>query len=182
MEFEIWNRRWTSYFKFGGVIMLKNILFTVTFTCVVFAGSAFGQNIAAKDMPVQKAVENFIAAQISYDQKSLQTLLTPDYLEVSPLGEVDKRDKVIGFYSAEAKAEASKQPIVVDASEEVLRNYGTFAVVILKLTYTIQTEEKKAISRGMRATISLRKIGKDWKIASTHVTGIRPPMPVAPKK
>lgn len=171
-----------SYFKFGGAIMLKNFLFTAAFSCVVFAGTAFGQKIAIKDLPVQKAVENFIAAQISYDQKALQTLLAPDYLEVSPLGEVDQRDKVIGFYSAEAKAEASKQPIVVDASEESIRNYGTFAVVILKLTYTIQNEEKKAISRAMRATILLRKIGKDWKIASTQVTGIRPPMPAAPKK
>ena len=171
-----------SYFKFGVVIMLKNILFTVAFTCVVFVGSAFSQKVAVKDLPVQKAVENFIAAQISYDQKALQTLLAPDYLEVSPLGEVDKRDKVIGFYSAEAKAEASKQPIVVDASEEEIRNYGTYAVAILKLTYTIQNEEKKAISRGMRATIVLRKIGKDWKIASTQVTGIRPPTPAAPKK
>ena len=162
--------------------MIKNILFAVVFTCVVFAGSAFSQKVALKDLPVQKAVENFIAAQISYDQKALQTLLAPDYLEVSPLGEVDKRDKVIGFYSAEAKAAASKSPIVVDASDEVIRNYGTFAVVILQLTYTIQTEEKKAISRAMQVTIVLRKIVKDWKIASTQATGIRPPMPVAPKK
>lgn len=171
-----------NYFNFGEVFMLKNILFAVCFSSILLLSSAFGQKVAVKDLPVQKAVQRLIAAQISYDQKALESLFAPDYIEVSPLGEVDKRNKVIGFYSAEAKAEASKQPIVVDASEEEIRNYGTFAVVILKLTYTIQNEEKKAISRAMRATIALRKIGKDWKVASTQVTGIRPPMPAAPKK
>ena len=73
-------------------------------------------------------------------------------------------------------------PVVVDASDEEIRNYGTFAVVILQLTYTFQNPEKKSITRPLRATLVLRKIGKDWKIASSQVTDIRIAMPAAKPK
>ena len=41
-----------------------------------------------------------VAAQLAFDQPALEGLLAADYLEVSPVGDVDTRDEVIGFYSA----------------------------------------------------------------------------------
>ena len=69
-----------------------------------------------------------MAAQLAFDQPALEGLLAPDYLEVSPVGDVDTREEVIGFYSAEAKAKAKTdldaiqaryQPEVVAFAQEL---------------------------------------------------------------
>lgn len=117
------------------------------------------------------------SAQTEYDAKKLDSILTADYIEISPLGEFDTRDKVLGFYSAEAKAAAGAMKAMVEVTEFSIRDYGKSAIVIARLNYTMTVDGKPLPPRSIRATYVMRKEKSAWKIASVQYTGIRPPSP-----
>ena len=87
------------------------------------------------------------------------------------VGDVDDRAKVIGFYSADAKAKSPPvSSIVID--EPNVRIDGTHAIVIVRQTTNVgPAGASRAVV--MRVTAHLRQRGNDWRIASTHYTGIR---------
>lgn len=115
-----------------------------------------------------------VTAQQNYDANALDKLLTADYIEISPVGEFDPREKVLGFYKPEMKPPADKMSAKVSADEFSIRVYDKFAVVISRLNYTITSEGKTLPPRNIRATFFCKKDGKTWKIASAQYTGIRP--------
>ena len=134
----------------------------------------------AASSPAERAivavVQQLADAQRTFDQAALDRLLTADYVEVSPVGDVDDRAKVIGFYSADAKAKSPPvSSIVID--EPNVRIDGTHAIVILRQTTNVgPAGASRAVV--MRVTAHLRRSGNEWQIASTHYTGIRqPPKP-----
>lgn len=131
----------------------------------------------AASSPAERAVVNVIQqladAQRQFDQAALDRLLTADYIEVSPVGDVDDRAKVISFYSADAKA---KSPVVssIVIDEPNVRIDGDHASVIVRQTTTVGPA---ASSRTvvMRVTAHLRRSNNVWRILSTHYTAIRTP-------
>ena len=122
-----------------------------------------------------------ITAQTEYDAKTLDNILTADYIEISPLGEFDPREKVLGFYNAEAKAAAVGMTAKVEATEHSIRSYGKFAVVIVRANYTMTMNGNPLPPRSIRVTYVMRKEDKTWKIASAQYTGIRPPQQPKPQ-
>lgn len=130
----------------------------------------------AASTPAERAVvavvQQLADAQRNFDQPALERLLTADYVEVSPLGEVDERAKVIGFYSASAKAKSPEISIVID--EPNVRIDGEHATVIVRQTTNVgPAGASRAVV--MRLTAHLRRDGNTWRIASAHYTGIRQP-------
>ena len=136
--------------------------------------SAFAQANSKNDAALKSLVKQMTDAQIAYDAGALDKLFTSDYIEISPLGEFDPRDKVLGFYKPELKPPAMP---ALELSDYSIREYEKFAVVILKLTYTMTVDGKPTPPRSMRATIVCRQEKGAWKIASSQYTGIRPPQP-----
>lgn len=136
---------------------------------------SISQSRSKDDQTLKALVDQMITAQTEYDAKTLDKILTADYIEISPVGEFDPREKVLGFYNAEAKAAAASLKASVEATEHSIRNYGKFAVVIARLNYTMTMEGKPLPPRSIRVTYVMRKEGKMWKIASAQYTGIRPP-------
>ncbi|HEX8032030.1 MAG TPA: nuclear transport factor 2 family protein [Vicinamibacterales bacterium] len=129
--------------------------------------------LAPAERAVVAVVQQLADAQRNFDQPALERLLTTDYVEVSPVGDVDERAKVIGFYSADAKA---KSPVVssIAIDEPNVRIDGEHATVIVRQTTNIgPAGASRAVV--MRVTAHLRRNGNTWQIASTHYTGIRPP-------
>jgi len=47
---------------------------------------------------IRKTIESFIQATVKFDVAALKKLTHPDFVEISPLGEVDPREKFLGFY------------------------------------------------------------------------------------
>lgn len=111
-------------------------------------------------------------AQVAYDQIAFERIYAADFIEVSPVGEVDSRAKVIAFYDRRP----GNGPQEVEVSEVSIRSYGPTAVVIAKLTYKFPVAAQ-APPRSMRVTLVCRKDKAVWKITSAHYTGIRPPQP-----
>ena len=133
--------------------------------------SVFAQS--KEDETLKSLVKQMTEAQQNYDAAALDKLLTADYIEISPVGEFDPREKVLGFYKAELKPPAGKMTATVEATDFSIRVYEKFAVVITRLDYTITSDGKPLPPRSMRATIVCRKEKGAWKIASAQYTGIR---------
>lgn len=122
-----------------------------------------------------------VAAQLAFDQPALEGLLAADYLEVSPVGDVDTRDEVIGFYSAEAKSRAAAGSTPIDAvlDDVQVRVDDDAATLIARETIRMPSPDgPRAIA--MRVQFQFRLIKGEWRIATTQYTGIRPPAPSKP--
>src|SRR5262245_42623933 len=122
---------------------------------------------------LQSLVKQMVDAQSAYDPARLEKLTTADYIEISPVGEFDPREKMLGFYKPELKP--TNMEVKNEVDEFSVRNYGKFAVVIARLNYLVTMDGKPMPPRGIRATFVCRKEKGEWKIASVQYTGIRPP-------
>lgn len=142
---------------------------------IILSVSAFAQS--KNDEALKSLVKQMTDAQINYQPDVLDKIFTADYIEISPVGEFDSREKVLSFYKPELKPPAEKISTKVEATDFSIRNYGKFAIVITQLNFTITSEGKTMPPRSMRATIVCRKEKGAWKIASAQYTGIRPPQP-----
>ena len=112
-------------------------------------------------------VERFTRAQQGFDQPTLAKLTEESYIEISPLGEVDPRAKMLGFYAPEKKTAV---PPLATLSELDVRVYGDAGVVIAKLHWDLPG---RAVE--MRTTFVAHHGSEGWKLVSTAYTGIRPP-------
>ena len=122
-----------------------------------------------------------VKAQLAFDQPALEKLLAPGYLEVSPVGDVDSRDEVIGFYSAEAKAKsaAAPKPISATLDDARMHLHGDAAVLIARETIRMPAGDSSR-EFSMRVQFQFRLVDGQWLLATTQYTGIRPPAPAKP--
>jgi uncharacterized protein (TIGR02246 family) len=138
-------------------------------TCVPL--SAGPADTASTD--VTALIHRFIRAQQSFDPAALKAATTENYIEVSPLGEVDKRDAVLGFYDPAHRVDVPSASISGDS----FRIFGDTAIDIAAITYTVAETGKPSHDVRMRATfVAVRQQGV-WKLVSAHYTTIRPPVP-----
>jgi uncharacterized protein (TIGR02246 family) len=143
------------------------------FILILTTSFAFAQT--KDDEALKSLVKQMTDAQTAYDAATLDKIFTSDYIEISPVGEFDPREKVLGFYKPEMKPPAEKMSATIAADEFSIRTYDKFAIVITRLNYTITSDGKTLPPRSIRATIVCRKEKGAWKIASAQYTGIRPP-------
>lgn len=61
-------------------------------------------------------------AQLHYQPEKLDKIFTADYVEISPVGGLDSREKVLGFYKPEMKPPADNMSATVEADEFSIRN------------------------------------------------------------
>jgi uncharacterized protein (TIGR02246 family) len=126
------------------------------------------------DTALRTLVRQLVDAQAGYDAAALDRLLTADYVEVSPLGEVDARDRVLGFYRPELKPPPEKMTASMDVTDFSQRTYGDTAVVIVRIDATITSDGKQLPPRSLRATFVCRRVAGGWRMASAQYTTIRP--------
>lgn len=144
------------------------------------AVSAFGQSSNKDESTFKSLIKQMTDAQIAYDAAALDKIFTADYIEISPVGEFDTREKVLGFYTPQAKASSGGMLPKLDVTDFSIRTYEKFAIVISRFTYTFESESKASPTRSMRVMTVFRKENGVWKIASAQYTGIRPPQPPKP--
>ncbi len=157
---------------------LKILIFLIVI--IAAATQTFSQS-QSKDTAIFKSlIKQMTDAQMAYDATALDKIFASDYIEISPVGEFDPRDKVLGFYTPKAKAEAGNISATLEAAEYSIRSYDKFAVAIARFNYTHVNEGKPLPPRSMRVMVIFRKEKGAWKIASAQYTGIRPPQPQKP--
>ena len=111
---------------------------------------------------VSALVDRFLAAERAYDAPALGRLVTPDFVEISPIGEVDARERFLSFYTSDKKQPAPE----VALSERSVRVDGDTAFVTMRLSFG---------PASLRAVFVARHRAGGWALASTQFTPIRPP-------
>jgi ketosteroid isomerase-like protein len=120
---------------------------------------------AAEREALTNLVRSFTQAQHDFDLATLRALTAENYVEVSPLGEVDARDKMLGFYAPDQKIAAP--PVTV--TDFSVRLFGDSAAVIAKITYDVPGHPMT-----MRGTYIAHREASGWKLVSVQCTAIRP--------
>jgi len=133
------------------------------------------------EQEINALLRQFTEAQKNYDAAKLDEILAPDYVEISPAGEVDPRAKVLSFYAPEKKSARGGELVSYELDEITSRIYGDTAIIVARLPFTMKTPDGQTMSRAMRCTIVCRKVRGKWRIASAQYTGIRPAAPAPPK-
>jgi len=130
-----------------------------------------GQEREAADTALVRLVRNFVEAQGRFDQERLAELTTDDYVEVSPAGEVDRRDAFLGFYTADRKGSAPAMQV----SEPLIRRHGDTASIIVRLSFERPGAEGQPARRAaIRAGYLAVRSGGAWKLALAQYTPERP--------
>ena len=145
----------------------------VMMASIMVAAPGSAQNNQAADAPVLALVTVFSAARAQFDAKALDALLTSDYIEVSPVGEVDRRQEVLGFY---APSKATPAPPMTLGTDDV-RRYGDIVVVVGSVNYAIPGPNGTTVKRTMRVTYVARRVARHWLMASTQYTAVRSTRP-----
>lgn len=136
----------------------------------LLVGAPAGVAASADTIAIQRLVDRFAAARSAFDRAALDATLAPDYEEISPIGDVDERAKVLDFYRA-----ADRQPVPAMQSSDrrvVLR--GTTGIETERLGIVMPRPDGSTVTRSMRVRyVAMR--GKDgWKLVSAQYTPIQP--------
>jgi ketosteroid isomerase-like protein len=119
---------------------------------------------------IEVLLNTLVEAQRTFDAGQLNEILAPDYVEISPAGEVDPRDKVLSFYAPDKKI---ADPPAAALEDVTTRVYGETAVTIATLTYRMRGPDGADASRSMRCVFVTRIVDGKWKLVSAQYTPIR---------
>lgn len=115
-------------------------------------------------------VQRFIQAQKSFDPPTLKELTADNYIELSPLGEVDTRDAMLGFYDPTKRVEVPSATV----SDQNIRIFGDTVIDIVAIKYEVADSGKPSHEVMIRATfVAIRQRGS-WKLASAQFNTIQP--------
>lgn len=133
---------------------------------------AFSQN--KQNEQVIAIVKQAITAQENYDPATLERIYASDYIEISPVGGIDDRDKAIGFYKvADIEKEIARTPRYI-LDDFRIRYYGKFAMVISKFSVGSKKDSQRPPTPVGIALYGLRKDKGAWKIYSLQLTPFPP--------
>lgn len=124
---------------------------------------------SANMVTLAQQAEAFVRVRNAFDQAALTAMMAPEYQEVSPIGEVDSRERVIGFYAPDKKKPAPPMTI----SETVARPAGAVGVVTMRIAYAMPGKDGQMQTRALRAGFVARRIGSEWRFVSLQLTPIR---------
>ncbi len=113
----------------------------------------------------EEAAQRYFRAEAQFDLGALKAVLDPQFVEISPLGEVDEHDKVLSFYAPEQKVAAPPMQFEPYA----VRRHGDFAVLSTRATMTVKEQ-----SRSMTVGLTARRDADGWKLLSAQYTVLRP--------
>ena len=148
-------------------------IFAIFACCVsmTLAQPCLGQTVEKEDTASNRAlVDAFSDARNGFDAAALDGLLAPDYVEISPRGEIDTRENVLSFYAPD---KATPVPPMT-RSIEFINRYGDIAVAVGTVSFSFAKPDGETISRAVRVTYVEQLVGGRWQMLSTQYTGVQP--------
>jgi hypothetical protein len=147
----------------------RRILAAVLFASASLTGAhaAPPETSSAESASLVSLATAFIEAQTHFNLPALRALTSEQFVEISPLGDVDPREKMLGFYVRDTPPPL---PPVVQIEEPQVRVFGDSAIVTVKLSLIVNGQP-----RNMRDNFVAHKEGAQWKLMSVQHTPMRPP-------
>lgn len=124
----------------------------------------------------EDAARAYFRSEAQFDLDGLKAVLDPNFVEVSPLGEIDEYARVLSFYAPDKKIAAP--PVTFDPYQ--VRMHGETAVITTHASFSVQGQ-----TRTMTVGLVAHRIGNAWKMLSAQYTPVRqkkvqPPVSPAP--
>ena len=131
-------------------------------------GACAGPPVArtGPEQALRDLARGYVEAQFAFDPGALQRLTSPQFVEVSPRGEVDERAAVIGFYAADRKTASPPYQVL----DQQVRVSGPTAVV----TQTLEMGSAPRVVR-MTQALSATWTQGQWLLTSSQTTPVPPP-------
>ncbi len=142
---------------------------------LLFTFTAFSQS--KNDQEIIDIVKKAVEAQENYEPTTLDKIYASDYIEISPKGEIDFREKAIGFYKIDNVEQAKSKTPKYILDEFKVRYYGKFAIIISKFSIGSKTDSTRPPTAVGLVVYGLRKEKGTWKIYSAQFT----PFPSPPR-
>lgn len=136
----------------------------------VLAASACSAATPSPDA-AEAVVDAVLHAQAVYDGAALDRLLGADYLEISPVGKIDRREEVLGFYTPEAKARDGNPVVEVASTPIATLTDGGVVVLTKRVTYHTTLDSGPLPPMELVATFVCRE-QDGWKVASAQYTRV----------
>lgn len=154
--------------------MPVNLRYSRVMASCVLAGlmSAGAAYAAPAETELVALVQRYAEAQSNFDQAAIRAATDAQFVEISPVGEVDSREKVLSFYAPDQKRPGPQLQI----DEPAVRIFGDTAVISTRLSYSLN-QGSAVRNFALRAGYVARLINKQWVLVSAQYTGIRPPKP-----
>lgn len=145
-------------------------LFSLTLSTAVGAqaGPAHSSS-SAHERQLMRLVQGLVEAQRNYDQRTLRQLTAPDYVEISPRGEIDVREKMLSFYAERPDVPAP----VISTRFESFRTYGSVSVIVATMNMTMSDGKGGATQHMLRASMIARCAGAACKLVLAQYTPVR---------
>ncbi len=127
---------------------------------------AIASTASAQNTEIQSLIDRFDAARLQHDPATLEKALASDYEEISPVGEIDDREKVLGFYAPELKRTApamTNEPLVI-------RSHGDAAIITTRKSFTIPGGPVRSV----RVRYVAERAAGKWLLVSAQYTPIPP--------
>ncbi len=124
---------------------------------------------AAKDKLFLAVPEAYLTAQRGFDAATLAALTDPDFVEISPVGEVDLRAKMLSFYTPDKKRTA---PPMRYEQVHAWKN-GPSGTIIGKVIYTMTSPAGEMRTSELTATFQLHRSKGKWKLVAAQYTPVR---------
>lgn len=119
----------------------------------------------------EDAARAYFRSEAQFDLDGLKAVLDPDFVEISPLGEVDDHARVLSFYTPDKKVVAP--PMTFDAYQ--VHVHGDTAVMTTHASFTVQGQ-----ARSLTVGLVARRVGNAWKMLSAQYTPVRQKQVQAP--
>jgi hypothetical protein len=145
------------------------MLVAVSAVVLTIGVPATAQTVETNTTMLAQQAEAFVRVRDAFDQAALTAMMAPEYQEISPIGEVDSRERVIGFYAPDKKTPAPPMTI----TETVARPVGALGLVTMRITYAMPGKDGRIQTRALRAGFVARRIGSEWRFVSAQFTPIR---------
>lgn len=129
------------------------------------ACASLSGNAAGSEQELKALGKAYADAQFAFDQAALIRMTAPKFVEVSPKGEVDEREAVIGFYAADKKSAAPPHQVL----DQKVRVTGSTAVI----TQTLELGASPRLMR-MAQALSASWVDGHWVLTSSQTTPVPP--------
>ena len=131
-----------------------------------------GQSKPITEPEARALIQNYLDAEHDYNATRLAPLVGRNYVEVSPLGEVDEHDRFLGFYAPEKKAPLPPMTLTQDRFSTF--NDGASALYIGKIGWTMTAPDGSTRSVEMRVTWIMSREDGAVKMQYADYTPIHP--------
>ena len=116
-------------------------------------------------------IQSYLDAEHAFDAARLSTLVGRNYVEVSPLGEVDEHDRFLGFYAADKKVPIPPMTLTQDHFSTF--NDGASALYVGKIAWSMAGPDGVTRNLEMRVTWIMSREDGTVKMQFADYTPIR---------